>query len=61
MLAVIELNDAGELAELVFGLHRDLVGEVALPDALRAGEELVHRSGDRFRQREAGDERHRTR
>ena len=31
---------AGQLAELVFGLHRDLVGEVPLPDALGAREQL---------------------
>ena len=35
----------------------DLVREVALPDALGAGEQLVDRSGDRLRERGAGDER----
>ena len=35
----------------------DLVREIALPHALGAGEQLVHRSGDRARQREADHER----
>ena len=49
----------GQLAELVLRLHRNLVGEIALPDALGAGEQLVHRSGNRLGQRQTDDERDR--
>ena len=61
MLAVIELNDSASSPSWSSRLHGDLVREVALPDALGAGEQLVHRSGDRLRQGETGHERDRTR
>ena len=48
---------SGQLAELIVRRDGDLVREVALPDALGAGEQLVDRSGDRSRQRGADDER----
>ena len=57
MLAVIELNDSRQLAELIARADGDLVGEVALAHALGAGEQLVHRAGDRSRQRQPGHQR----
>ena len=57
MLAVIELNDRRQLAELVAGADGDLVAEVAAAHALGAGKQLVDRSGDRARERESHDER----
>ena len=59
MLAVIELNDSASSPSWSCAFDGDLVREVALPHALGAGEQLVHRSGDRLGEREAGDERHR--
>ena len=46
------------MAELVLRVDRDLVGEVLLPDPLRAHEQLVHRPGDRPGQPQARKERH---
>ena len=43
-----------QLAELIFRSHRNLVREIALSHALGAPEQLVHRSGDRFGEGEAG-------
>jgi hypothetical protein len=50
---------AGEFAELILRLDVDPVGEVPLPHALRAHEQLVHRARDRARERESHDERNR--
>ena len=57
MLPVIELNDAGQLAELIARADGDLVREVAAPHAFGAGEQLVHRPGNRSRQRQPHHER----
>jgi hypothetical protein len=46
-----------QLAQLIVGLDRNLVGEIALPHAFGSGEQLVNRSRDRLRQRKAGNER----
>ena len=47
----------GQLAELIARLDLDPVREVAVLDALGADEQLVHRSGDRPRQRQADHQR----
>ena len=48
-----------QLAKLIARANGDLVREVAQADPLGAREELVHRSGNRPRQRQAGDQRDR--
>ena len=58
MLEVIELNDSASSPSWSRGVDGDLVREVAAAHALGAGEQLVHRPGDRARQRQPHDERH---
>ncbi len=47
-----------QLAELIVRSDRDLVVEISLLHPLRADEELVHRPGDRPRQRKPHEEGH---
>ena len=51
------VEGVGQLAELVLRQHRDAVREVALPHALGADEQLVHRAGDRAGQRQSHQQR----
>ena len=48
MLALMRLNELGQVAELVARVDADPVREVALLDALGADEQLVHGRRDRL-------------
>jgi hypothetical protein len=57
MLALMRLNESGQIAELIARFDVDPVREVALLHALGADEQLVDGRRNRLRQRAADDER----